>query len=66
MAAKKKQKKISGKAIALATFQLWLKKAPKLVYTITHSRTTFVICAPTKKDYGEDIVWRCVGSAENS
>ncbi len=39
----KKQKKVDGKAVALAAFTLWLKKAPKLTYAVTHSKTAFII-----------------------
>ena len=40
---KKKTKKVGGKTLALAAFKLWLKKAPKVNYAITHSKTTFII-----------------------
>ena len=35
---KKKTKKVGGKTLALAAFKLWLKKAPKVNYAITHSK----------------------------
>ncbi len=40
---KKKQKKVDGKAVALAAFTLWLKKAPKIEYAMAFSKTAFVI-----------------------